>query len=81
MARIFSFVSRITPSKGIAAILLALTALMLPACDTGEGVGEEGVGEEEGLGEEGIGEEEELGEEEGLGEEGLGEEEELGEEE
>jgi predicted small secreted protein len=73
-----SIVSRLASPKGMAAFFLAVTALVLPACNgyEGEGVGEEGVGEEEvydeeGVGEEGVGEEG-IGEE-GIGEEGIGE--------
>jgi hypothetical protein len=70
----FNTISRLASVKGIAALSLALTALVLPACGVGEeeGVYEEGVGEEEVYEEEeGVLEEEEgvLEEEEGFGEE------------
>jgi hypothetical protein len=69
MTRNANIIARLTSVKGIAALSLALTALLLPAC---------GVGEEEDIYEdEGVGTEEEVFEEEGLDEdEGVYEEEE-----
>ncbi|MBE9158092.1 hypothetical protein IQ265_14830 [Nodosilinea sp. LEGE 06152] len=69
MIRNSDLVDRLTSPKSIGAVLLAIGALVLPAC---------GVGQEEGLGEDQKRYQEEGG---GLGEEGLGEEEGIGEEE
>lgn len=69
MTRNPNLIDRLNSPKSIGAVLLAIGALVLPAC---------GVGPEEGLGEE-----QELYQQEeggGLGEEGLGEEDGLGEE-
>jgi len=72
MTRNSNIIARLTSVKGIAALSLVLTALVLPAC---------GVGEEDGVFDEGdAGTEEEVFEEEGMEEEEgvMEEEEELG---
>lgn len=70
MTRNVNLIDRLTSAKSVGAILLALGALVLPACgvgeegldegqdlyqDEGEGLGDEGLGEEDGLGEERLG--------------------------
>lgn len=59
MIRNSSLIDRLPSAKSVGAVLLALGALVLPACGVGQeeggGLGEEGLGEEDGLGEERLG--------------------------
>lgn len=63
----FRFFSRFASLKGLTVAILAISALVLPACGTNEVGEDEGIYEENGIEEEaGVEDEEDIGDDEGI---------------
>lgn len=71
MQSTFNFISRFASLKGLTIAVLAVSALVLPACGGNELGEEEGIYEENGIEEDaGVEDEEEIGEDAGITTEG-----------